>query len=35
MRSGYFKQRYGELIVLTDSKAVKAWLAVLAVVVWR
>lgn len=32
MRSGYFKQRYGELIVLTDSTAVKAWLGVLAVV---
>lgn len=30
MRSGYFKQRYGELIVLTDSPAVKAWLVVLA-----
>jgi branched-chain amino acid transport system permease protein len=31
MRSGYFKQRYGELIVLTDSPAVKAWTAVLLV----
>ncbi len=30
MRSGFFKQRYGELIVLTDSPAVKAWLVVLA-----
>jgi len=29
MRSGYFKQRYGELVVLTDSKAVKAWTAAL------
>jgi branched-chain amino acid transport system permease protein len=29
MRSGFFKQRYGELIVLTDSPAVKAWTAVL------
>jgi len=25
MRSGFFKQGYGELIVLTDSPAVKAW----------
>jgi branched-chain amino acid transport system permease protein len=25
MRSGYFKERYSELIVLTDSAAVKAW----------
>lgn len=25
MRSGYFKERYGELVVLTDSPAVKAW----------
>lgn len=32
MRSGYFKERYGELIVLTDSPAVKAWTAVLMVV---
>ncbi|MET0208978.1 MAG: branched-chain amino acid ABC transporter permease, partial [Burkholderiaceae bacterium] len=32
MRSGYFKQRYGELVVLTDSPAVKAWLAVLLLV---
>ncbi len=32
MRSGFFKQRYGELIVLTDSPAVKAWLVVLAAV---
>ncbi|WP_295525967.1 branched-chain amino acid ABC transporter permease [uncultured Pseudacidovorax sp.] len=29
MRSGFFKQRYGELVVLTDSKAVKAWTAAL------
>lgn len=25
MRSGFFKQRYAELVVLTDSPAVKAW----------
>jgi branched-chain amino acid transport system permease protein len=25
MRSGFFKQRYSELVVLTDSPAVKAW----------
>jgi len=31
MRSGYFKERYGELIVLTDSPAVKAWTGVLLV----
>lgn len=31
MRSGYFKQSYGELIVLTDSLAVKTWTAALAV----
>ncbi|HEY8358730.1 MAG TPA: branched-chain amino acid ABC transporter permease [Ramlibacter sp.] len=31
MRSGFFKQRYGELIVLTDSPAVRAWTAVLLV----
>ncbi|WP_048440332.1 branched-chain amino acid ABC transporter permease [Caenimonas sp. SL110] len=31
MRSGYFKERYSELIVLTDSPAVKAWTAALAV----
>lgn len=31
MRSGYFKQRYSELIVLTDSAAVKAWTSVLLV----
>ena len=31
MRSGNFKQKYSELIVLTDSPAVKAWLVVLAV----
>jgi branched-chain amino acid transport system permease protein len=29
MRSGYFKQDYAELIVLTDSAAVKAWTGVL------
>ncbi len=29
MRSGYFKERYGDLIVLTDSPAVKVWTAVL------
>lgn len=29
MRSGYYKERYSELIVLTDSPAVKAWMAVL------
>lgn len=29
MRSGYFKERYGDLIVLTDSAAVKAWTAAL------
>lgn len=31
MRSGYFKERYSELLVLTDSPAVKAWVAVLLV----
>lgn len=31
MRSGYFKQRYDELLVLTDSSAVKAWTGLLAV----
>ena len=29
MRSGFFKQAYGELIVLTDSPAVKGWTAAL------
>jgi branched-chain amino acid transport system permease protein len=29
MRSGYFKQRYSELVVLTDSPAVKCWTVVL------
>jgi branched-chain amino acid transport system permease protein len=29
MRSGYFKERYGDLIVLTDSPAVKAWVMLL------
>ncbi|HEY9238880.1 MAG TPA: branched-chain amino acid ABC transporter permease [Burkholderiaceae bacterium] len=31
MRSGFFKQDYDELVVLTDSPAVKAWSAVLLV----
>lgn len=31
MRSGYFKERYSELIVLTDSPAVKAWTGLLLV----
>jgi len=31
MRSGFFKQRYAELVVLTDSPAVKAWVAVMVV----
>ncbi len=31
MRSGYFKQGYGELVVLTDSPSVKAWTAALVV----
>ncbi len=31
MRSGFFKQGYGELVVLTDSPAVKAWNAALLV----
>lgn len=31
MRSGYFKQSYSGLIVLTDSPAVKAWTVVLLV----
>ncbi len=31
MRSGYFKQRYSELLVLTDSPAVKAWTVILLV----
>jgi branched-chain amino acid transport system permease protein len=38
MRSGFFKQRYAELVVLTDSPAVKAWtlvlLAALVVAPW-
>jgi branched-chain amino acid transport system permease protein len=29
MRSGFFKSRYAELVVLTDSPAVKAWILVL------
>ncbi len=29
MRSGYFKQAYADLVVLTDSPAVKAWTVVL------
>lgn len=32
MRSGFFKQGYGELVVLTDSPAVKGWTLVLAAV---
>jgi branched-chain amino acid transport system permease protein len=31
MRSGYYKQRYSELLVLTDSPAVKAWTVALLV----
>jgi branched-chain amino acid transport system permease protein len=31
MRSGYFKERYSDLLVLTDSPAVKTWVAVLLV----
>ncbi len=31
MRSGFFKQGYGDLVVLTDSPAVKAWSLVLLV----
>jgi branched-chain amino acid transport system permease protein len=31
MRSGFFKQGYGDLVVLTDSPAVKAWTLVLLV----
>lgn len=31
MRSGYFKERYSDLIVLTDSAVVKAWTAALIV----
>ena len=29
MRSGFFKERFSELVVLTDSPAVKAWVAAL------
>jgi branched-chain amino acid transport system permease protein len=29
MRSGFFKERYGDLVVLTDSPAVKAWTVLL------
>mgnify|MGYP003577080549 CR=1 FL=1 len=32
MRSGFFKQGYAELVVLTDSPAVKAWTAALVLV---
>jgi len=32
MRSGYFKEHYSGLVVLTDSPAVKAWVAALLVV---
>jgi branched-chain amino acid transport system permease protein len=31
MRSGFFKERYGDLVVLTDSPAVKAWTLLLLV----
>jgi branched-chain amino acid transport system permease protein len=31
MRSGFFKQRYSELLALTDSPAVKVWLVLLAI----
>lgn len=31
MRSGFFKQRYAELVVLTDSTAVQCWSAALVV----
>src|SRR5215210_5325384 len=31
MRSGYFKERYGQLIVLTESPAIKAWAVLLVV----
>jgi branched-chain amino acid transport system permease protein len=31
MRSGYFKEKYSDLLVLTDSPAVKTWVAVLLV----
>lgn len=31
MRSGYFKEHYSGLVVLTDSPAVKAWVALLMV----
>ncbi|RYX91472.1 MAG: branched-chain amino acid ABC transporter permease [Comamonadaceae bacterium] len=31
MRSGFFKERYSQLLVLTDSPAVKAWLAAMMV----
>jgi branched-chain amino acid transport system permease protein len=31
MRSGYFKQRYSDLLVLTDSPAVKVWTLLLLV----
>ncbi|MBS0449975.1 MAG: branched-chain amino acid ABC transporter permease [Proteobacteria bacterium] len=31
MRSGYFKERYSDLIVLTDSSAVKVWTVALLV----
>lgn len=32
MRTGFFKERYSELVVLTDSPAVKAWSALLLAV---
>jgi branched-chain amino acid transport system permease protein len=31
MRSGYFKERFAQLVVLTDSPAVKAWVALLVI----
>lgn len=31
MRSGFFKERYSQLLVLTDSPAVKVWLAAMMV----
>lgn len=31
MRSGYYKERYSDLLVLTDSPAVKVWIGILLV----
>lgn len=31
MRSGFFKQKYSDLVVLTDSPAVKVWVALLLI----